>query len=386
MAKAHTSAIKALTTTLELPFDIRLVALAGRNPGRTEATSLQWGFESWTTDWRKLIDDPAVQVLVNLTGNTMHAAPSIAALENEKHVLCEKPLAISQSDIEAMLLAAASSPAVNSCGYNYRFVPAVRLAKEIVSSGRLGALRHVSIAYEQDWAAKPSARQGWRFDDPVQGSSVYDLSHIIDLLRWIVGEPTSVTASIASALTTAPAGQAGVRDARLGSDPEDSYSALVRTEQDIVATLRASRIATGRKGRQVLDITGDKGSVSWDMEDLNRLKVFIEDEDNRTSGYRDVIITEMDHPFMNYWYAPGHIIGWDHTLIHQWISVLAAVTGFDPQVPTDFATFEDGARAVAVANSIRKSSQTQSWVSVERSEVIKAASARTVSPSSARLS
>jgi predicted dehydrogenase len=369
MAKAHTGALKALSTTLELPFDIKLASLAGRSPGRTEATARQWGFESCTTDWRQLVDDPQVQIVVNLTGNSMHAAPSVAALEHGKHVLCEKPLATSEADIAAMLHAARTNPGINACGYNYRFVPAVRLARELVLSGRLGALRDVSIAYEQDWASKPQARQGWRFDNPVEGSTVYDLSHIIDLFRWIVDEPSAVLATVASLDNGLEAGRMGVREARIGTDPEDSYSALVRTRGGLVATFHASRIATGRKGRQRLEITGERGAVAWDMEDLNRLQVFLADDDTRISGYKDVIVTEMDHPFMNYWFAPGHIIGWDHTVIHQWISVLAAVTGFDPQVPTDFATFEDGARAVSIADSIRSSAEHQRWTAIETEDL-----------------
>ncbi|MBT8162234.1 Gfo/Idh/MocA family oxidoreductase [Arthrobacter sp. GN70] len=364
------NALKALSTTLDLPFDIKLAALGGRSPERTEKAAKQWGFESYTTDWRRLVDNPQVHVLVNLTGNSMHAEPSIAALQLGKHVLCEKPLATSNADVAAMVDAARSSTGINACGYNYRFVPAVRLAKQLVSSGRLGPLRDVNIAYEQDWASKLPARQGWRFDNPVEGSAVYDLSHIIDLFRWIVDEPDAVTATVGSLRPVSE--NTGVSDAIIGADPEDSYTALVRTDGGLLATFRASRIATGRKGRQRLEITGEHGSLVWNMEDLNRLQVFIEDQDNTISGYRDVLVTEMDHPFMNYWFAPGHIIGWDHTVIHQWISVLAGITQFDPSIPADFATFEDGARAVSVADSIRQSAREQRWIKVGASQSVRA--------------
>lgn len=371
MAKAHTHALRALSTTLELPFDIRLVSLGGRAADRTEAMRARWGFESSTTDWRQLVDNPEVDVVVNLTGNAMHAAPSIGALETGKHVLCEKPLATTRADVAAMLQAARSSAAVNACGYNYRFVPAVRLARELVLSGRLGRLRHVNIGYEQDWASKDSARHGWRFEDPVEGSSVYDLSHIIDLLRWIGGEPSMVIASIAARTPAdAAAGSAGIKETIIGQDHEDSYSALVRMESGIVANLRGSRIATGRKGSQFLEITGEEGSLLWNMEDLNRLQVYLQSDDggSQLAGYRNVMATELEHPFMDYWYAPGHTIGWDHTVIHQWISVLAAITGFNPDIPTDFARFEDGARAAATADTIRVSAHDQKWTPVPIAE------------------
>ncbi|WP_271986286.1 Gfo/Idh/MocA family protein [Pseudoclavibacter terrae] len=359
MARAHTRALQVLRTAAELPFDVELSHLAGRDPARTDRAAEQWGVTRASTDWRALVDDPAVDVVVNLTGNDTHAAPSIAALQLDKHVLCEKPLAISAVDLERMLAAAQASTAIAACGYNYRFVPALRVAKELLESGGLGELRQFSIGYEQDWASLDADRTGWRFDDHVAGSCVYDLSHILDLLRWFTGDPTAVVANIA---TRGKAGE-GARPAALGVDPEDSYEALATLGTGTTAVLRASRIATGRKGRQFVELTGSLGTVTWDMEDMNRLKVFLEgDRASGVAGFRDVLVTETEHPFMRHWYAPGHTIGWDDTVLHQWISLIGTITGFDPNLPSDVATFEDGARAVQFADAIRESSATRSWV------------------------
>jgi predicted dehydrogenase len=185
-------------------------------------------------------------------------------------------------------------------------------------------------------------------------------------MRWITGEPSAVIASISARVDEEIAsGNAGVRESMVGVDHEDSYSALVRLESGVVANLRGSRIATGRKGSQFIEITGEEGSLLWNMEDLNHLRVFLEaDARSGLAGYRNVIATELEHPFMKYWYAPGHIIGWDHTIIHQWISILAAITGFDSSVPTDFARFEDGARAAAIADALRTSAHEQRWTTV----------------------
>jgi predicted dehydrogenase len=357
MARAHTHALRALAD-LELPGpSIRLRTVVSRELSRAEQTAARLGYETATDDWRAAVDDPAVDIVLNVAANQLHAAPSIAALEAGKHVVCEKPLANQLETAGAMAAAAAKhSESVAACAYNYRFVPAVRLVRDLIEEGRLGTIRHARFSYLQDWAGTPAARTGWRFADAAEGSSVADYSHLIDLARWLIGEPAAVCASVA----TLDRGE-GLRPAASGRDHEDWYAALVQLTSGATATLEASRVATGSKGRQSFEIFGSEGAVSWDMEDLNRLRFFSQQDagDPTTAGPRGILVTEPTHPYLKHWWAPGHILGWEHTLVHQWIDVLDGVAG---QGDNSAATFADGLQACRVVAAIQRSSSDATWV------------------------
>lgn len=184
---------------------------------------------------------------------------------------------------------------------------------------------------------------------------MYDLSHILDLLCWLVDSPVEVIAEISTLAV-----DGGARSARPG-DPEDACVALARMPEGVNATVRMSRIATGRKGTQRVELIGEHGRVESDMESLNTLIVDIPGEDSQIDGVRSVLVTEAHHPFQRHWYAPGHVIGWDDTVLHQWISVMSAITGSPSGVPTDFADFAQGARAVRIADALRRSASTRQW-------------------------
>lgn len=359
MAKAHMSALRRLPVMADLPFDLSFVALAGRDPARTEHTGTAWGFARTTTQWQSIVDDPEVDILVNLAGNDAHAAPSIAALRLGKHVLCEKPIATDLDEVTAMVAAASASSAISVVGYNYRFVPALQLVRRLLEEGQLGALRAVNVSYEQDWAASAVSRTGWRFEDAGGGSTVFDLSHILDLLCWLVDTPVEVIAEMSTLVADGT-----VRPVQSG-DPEDTCVALARMPGGITATVRMSRIATGRKGAQRVELIGSLGRVEWDMESLNTLVVDISGGDPLTDGPRSVLVTEPQHPCQRHWYAPGHIIGWDDTVLHQWISVMSAITGSPTEVPTDVADFAQGARAVRVADALRRSASSRQWTACD---------------------
>lgn len=361
MARAHTHALRALAD-LDLPGPaIRLRTVISRDPGRAERTAARLGYETSTDDWRRAVDDPGVQILLNVAANGLHPEPSIAALESGLHVVCEKPLA---SDLPAATnmadVAASNSDTVAACAYNYRFVPAVQLVHEMIEEGRLGELRHVRINYLQDWAGTAVSRTGWRFAGTGEGSSIADYSHIIDLLRFLIGEPVEVSSAIGTL-----DGAGALRPALAGRDHEDWYAALVRLESGAAATLEASRVATGAKGKQSFEIYGSEGTVTWDMEDLNRLRYFDRHDaaDPRTAGARDILVTEPVHPYLRHWWAPGHILGWEHTLVHQWIALLDRISGRGGE---SVATFADGLRACQVVEAIQRSNSTASWVPLVR--------------------
>lgn len=364
MARAHSHALRAIADLgTGLP-PVRLVRIGGRDAGRADHAARRLGFDGATADWRDVVHDPGVSVVVDAAANALHAEPSLAALGTGKHVVCEKPLATTLADADRLAVAAGSSPGqVAVCSYNYRFVPALRLARVLIGSGRLGTLRQLRAGYLQDWAGDTANRHGWRFDRAAEGNSVADYSHIIDLTRWLVGEPVAVCGLVG---TLDPA-TAGLRPARIGSDHEDWYAATLRTDSGVLVSLEASRVATGWKGRQYLELVGARGTVTWDMEDLNRLRVYLRDDETggpaEIAGFRDVLVTEPAHPFLRYWWAPGHGLGWEHTLVHEWIAILAAVADLPGQVD-DLPTFADGRQACRVVEAIRASSAAGGWQAV----------------------
>lgn len=355
IARAHAHALRTLWhLTPEAPAT-RLVAIAGRDPGRTAAAARAWGFERATTDWREVVEDPEVDFVANLAATDTHTQPVLHALALGKAVLCEKPLAPTPGEAASMRDAAATAGVVAVCGYNYRFVPALRLARHLVATGALGEVRQFRGCFLQDWAN--GSRAGWRFEDPVAGSTLGDLSHTLDLLAWLVGPPTEVVG-----LTSAIDPGGGMRHDHAGV-PDDAFSALLRLDGGVTATVEGSRVATGWKGRNAVEVVGSTGTVWWDMEDLNRLHVFLaEPAGSVAGGFRDVLVTEANHPYLDLWWPTGHVLGWEHTLTHQWFDTLRAHAGLgdDPDLPS----FDDGVRATRMVDALRRSAETRGWVAV----------------------
>jgi predicted dehydrogenase len=336
ITRAHVHALHTLNHLAPLARPVRLVALAGRRPEPLEAAATELGFERSTTRWEELIDDPEVDVVANLTAVNGHTEPCLAALRAGKAVLCEKPLAPTLDDARALRDAAEDAGVTNAVGFNYRYVPAVALAAELVGAGRLGDLRHYRALYLQDYqvaGGQPRSSGG--------AGAVLDYAHLVDMLRFLAGEPESVTARVSSFV----------------SDIDDAYAAVLELPGGATATLEASRVASGWKGRHRIELNGADGSLWWDMEDPNRLHVFLfADEREGLGGFRDVIVTQPDHPFLSHWWPPGHVLGWEHSFVHQWRDFLDAVLEERP-VPERQASFEDGYRAAVLCEAINASAR-----------------------------
>ena len=334
IARAHAHALHTLNHLRPLAKRIRLVTMAGRHADGVAAAAGELGFERWTTSWEELVEDPEVDVLANVSALEVHAAPSIAALELGKPVLCEKPLGADAAESGRMLAAAEEAGVTHACGFNYRFVPAVRLAYETIAAGRLGEPRHFRFLYLQDWKTAG--------DQPrlsLDAGAVRDYAHLADLLFHFGAEPLSVSATTS----------------RFVSEAEDAYTAAFELAGGAAATLEASRCATGWKGRQRLEVNGSEGSLWWDMEDVNRLHVFfVQDEREGLGGFRDVLVTQPDHPFLAGWWTPGHVLGWEASFVNQWREFLQAVLEERP-VPNTQASFEDGYRAAVLCEAILES-------------------------------
>jgi predicted dehydrogenase len=342
MGKAHSTAFLNIHHMVwPPPLVPRLVAIAGRDETAVANAARRYGYERATTDWRELVADPAIGLFDNGGPNGVHAEPTIAAAEAGKHVLCEKPLGRSAEEAYEIWRRVAATGVKHLCGFNYRFVPAVRLARELIEAGELGEIRHFRARYLQDWG-DDATLDTWRFDPEDAGSGAMgDLAtHVIDLGRFLVGELTALSA-LARAFVP-------------GRRVDDAVEAVVEFERGAVGTIEATRLALGRRNALQWEINGSKGSLWFDLERMNELEVFRADGD-RARGAKTVLVSEADHPFYEYWWPPGQIIGWGDTFLHEIAHLLDAIAHDRPVAPYG-ATFEDGYRAAEVCDAILRSS------------------------------
>jgi predicted dehydrogenase len=329
--------------------------VAGRDEEAVHEAAARYGFTRHYTDWERLVEDPAVDLLDNGGPNHLHAAPSIAAAEAGKHVICEKPMARDAAEAKRMLAAARRSGVKHMVGFNYRFVPAVRLAYDLIQGGRLGEIRHFRAVYLQDWLLDPAAPHSWRLERRSAGSGALgDLgAHVIDLARFLVGEPRSISASSRTFVGERPLAEGR---GRRPVDVDDAFAAVVEFEGGCLGTVEASRLATGRKNHLQFEINGSAGSLSFDLERLNELRVYWAAAAPGATGWTEVLVTEPDHPFISNWWPPGHVLGWEHTFVHEMAHFLDAVANDRPVAPLG-ATFEDGYRNAVVCDAILQSAE-----------------------------
>lgn len=354
MGKAHSNAYRTIPYMTCPPLVPRLVSVAGRSETKVAEAAKRYGFAAYSTDWRDLLGDDAVGLFDNCGPNSVHAEASIAAAESGKHVLCEKPLGRNAVESYEAWQSVEKARVKHMCAFNYRFVPAVRLAKEIIDAGELGEIRHFRGRYLQESIADPDFPMTWRLQREIAGSGALgDLgAHIIDLGRYLVGEVSAVMAATRTFIPERPGGKV---------DVDDAFEAVVEFEGGAVGTLEASRFCLGRKNALAWEINGSKGSIAFDLERLNELQVALHNADSKRAddGFRTVLVSEAEHPFWEYWWPPGHMIGWEHTFIHEIHHLLTAIAEDRPVGPHG-ATFEDGYRAAEICDAILRSAATGS--------------------------
>jgi len=335
MGKAHTRAFRE-ARALHAPLAPELVSLSGRTAEKVEAARRELGWAEAVTDWREQVADERIGLFDNGGPNALHAEPTIAAARNGKHVLCEKPLGRTADESLEIWREAERAGVVHMCGFNYRFVPAVRLAREMLEAGELGDLFHFRARYLQSWGV--DAPPSWRFDREAAGSGALgDLgAHIVDIGRYLVGEPVAVSAVVKTFIE--------------GHEVDDTFAATVEFDNGVVGTLEASRLARGRINQNAFEVNGSRGSLAFDVERLNELEV----ADER--AFRRVLVTEPEHPFMSFWWPPGHIVGWGDTFTHEIHHLLTAIAG-EAAVAPHGATFEDGYRCAEVCDAIVRSAE-----------------------------
>ena len=356
MCTAHVNAWRTLPyMAYPPPARPRLTGIASRRSADAEAAAGRYGFERAYTDWREMIADPAIQLVDNCGPNNIHAEVNIAALDAGKHVLCEKPLGRNAAESRRMLEAARRAGGKHMAAFNYRFVPAVRKARLMIEQGALGQIHHFRARYCQDWLADPEHPRVWRLQKALAGSGALgDLgSHIVDLARFLVGEPTVVNARLKTFVSERPLPENPSE--RGPVDVDDAFVALVEFENGAIGTLEATRFAVGHRNANIFEINGSKGSLKFNLERLNELEVHSRaDAANSQAGFRSELITEPDDPFIEWWWPPGHTIGWEHTFVHEIHHLLDAVAN-DADVAPYGATFEDGWRCDVILEAIVRS-------------------------------
>lgn len=359
MGRAHSNAMLKLPYMIYPPPAIpKLVALCGRNEEEVAKVATRFGYDGYYTDWRKMLDDDRIELFDNGGPNNVHEEPCIMAAEAGKHILCEKPMARTAEEAKRMWEAVEKAGVKGLVAFNYRFVPAMCQARDLIASGALGKIYHFRAVYLQDWLMPQfDTPRYWRLDKSIAGTgAIGDLaSHIIDLGHYLVGSRIQTIAGITKTfIQERPLpDQAGTGKV----DVDDAFAAVIEFENGVVGTLEGSRLAGGRKNYNVIEINGEKGSIHWNLERMNELQVYwMEEEPKETLGFHNVMVTEDYHPWLSHWWPPGHIIGWEHTFVHEIAHLLDCIVN-DKEIGPSGATFEDGYNACVVSDAILESAQ-----------------------------
>jgi predicted dehydrogenase len=354
MAKAHANAFRTIPHIF-WPGTVRpeLAALAGRTESRAREAAVRYGFDRYTTDWRTLVDDEHIDVFDNVGPDALHVEPTLAAIEAGKHVACEKPLALSASDCERLWRAAEARGVKHLACFNYRFLPAVRLAATLIEQGELGEVFEARFRYSQHRGMDPSASP-W-----VVGTLNAIGCHVIDQARFLVGEITDVSAVVRGPMSE--------QRAAAGVDPGipiDSVHMVVEFAGGAAGVLDTSSVASGRRNQLAWEINGSRGSVAWDLEDLNVLRVHRRGGDARLDGFTDVIVCENVHPLAGAWWDTAHLLGWEHAHVNMLAHFCDAVVTGAPVEPYG-ATFLDALRAAQVSEAALASARGGRRVTVD---------------------
>jgi predicted dehydrogenase len=372
MGKAHSNAWRQVNRFFpDLPARVELATICGRDAAAVERARDLLGWQKAETHWRRMLEDPAIDIVDICTANDTHAEIAIAAAKAGKAILCEKPLARTVAEAKEMASAVKKAKVVNMVCHNYRRIPAVALAKRLIDEGELGnRIYHFRARYAQEWLVNPNFPLTWRLQKDVAGSGTHgDINaHIIDLGRYLVGELAEVCGMMETFVKDRPLMEPGSVPPRPASSGkrgkvtvDDAVSWIGRFKNGTLANLEATRFACGRKNNITFEINGEKGSLFFDFEDMNRLKFFSTADPQHRRGFNDIIVTDRDtHPYAKNWWPPGHIVGYEHTFVNTIADFVSAVaTGKSVQ-----PTFEDGLMNQRVLEAVEQSARKRAWVKV----------------------
>jgi len=364
MGRAHSNAYAKVNHFFDLDYRPVLKAACARNAEQVKAFADQWGYESTETDWRKLIERKDIDAVDICTPNDLHKDIAIAAAEAGKMVLCEKPLARTGAEGEPMVKAVEKAGVANMVWYNYRRVPAVTLAKQLIDEGRLGKIFHYRAVFLQDWTIATDLPQGgqalWRLDVGAAGSGVTGdlLAHCFDTALWMNGPIDSVTAMTETFVKERMHNLTGKVEP-VGID--DACALLARFSNGSLGTFESTRYARGHKALYTFEINGEHASIAWDLHDLHRLSYFDHRDDSLVRGWRSVHVTDGDMPYMDKWWVPGLQIGYEHSFVHQVADFLEGLAKGEPAAPT----FRDALATQYLCDAVLASAKNGSWQKVK---------------------
>ncbi len=361
MGRTHSNGFKQLQSFFpELAYKPILKVVCCRTPDKVRAFAEQWGYESTETDWKAVIARDDVDAIDICTPNDSHAEIAIAAAARGKMVLCDKPLSRTLEEGNRMVAAINKARVPNTVWYNYRRLPAVTLAKQIIDSGKLGKVFHYRANFLQDWTISPELPQGgdglWRLDASVAGSGVTGdlLAHCIDTAMWLNGSIKDVSA-VTETFIKERVHQATGKVQKVSID--DACLFHCHFENGSLGLFESTRYARGHKALYTFEINGEHGSIRWDLHDLNRLEYFDHRDESIVRGWRSILVTDGDQPYMKRWWVPGLIIGYEHSFIHQAADFFKSLETGEPCHPT----FEDALETEKVCSAVLESANTRSW-------------------------
>lgn len=360
MGRTHSNAYRRVTNFFDSDLQPQLTAVCGRNPEKLAEFARRWGYESTEQDWRALVARKDIDLIDIATPNNTHTEIAIAAAQAGKIVLCEKPLATDLAQATRMVEAVEKAGVPNMVWYNYRRVPAVTLAKQLIDEGRLGRIFHYRAKFLQDWTISQDVPQGgqalWRLDADAAGSGVTGdlLAHCIDTALWLNGHIDKVSATTETFVKQRQhTGTGKMEEVRI----DDASAFLARFANGSLGTFEATRYARGHKALYTFEINGEHASIAWDLHDLHRLQYFDHRDTGKLRGWRSIHITDSDHPYMQHWWVPGLQIGYEHTFVHQVADLLEGLAKNNVPGPS----FRDALATEHVIDAVLKSARNESW-------------------------
>jgi len=370
MGKAHSNGLKKLPMFFDLDADIKMKVLCGRDPEWVKQSAAKFGWDDIETNWVEMFKRSDIDVVDITAPSNVHKEIAIAAMESGKNVFCEKPLALNVADAREMVAAAQKSGVKNQIGFNYRFVPAICLAKKMIDDGVLGKIFHFRGVFLQDWIIDPNFPLVWRLDKSVAGSgSLGDLgAHVIDTARFLVGDFKKVVGIEKTFVNKRPivekmiglSGSASANSPMGDVTVDDATLMMGEFECGALCSIEASRFANGHNNDMSFEINGSKGSIRFSFERMNELEFYNNEDPNGLKGFRTISVTEGNHPYINAWWPAGHVIGYEHTFVHEFYEFFSSIINDTPNSPD----FVEGMKCSQVIEAIETSIKNGCWINI----------------------
>lgn len=373
MGKAHSHAYKDVSMFFDLKYKPHMKVICGIEEDEIKEAAKKYGWSEYTTKWEEVVNDKDIEVVDISSPSDTHLQIALAAAEKGKHIFCEKPMATTLEESRMMLASVEKHKVKHMIGFNYRRVPAVQLAKRLIDEGKIGKIHHFRGVYLQDWIVKPEFPLVWRLQKKIAGSGALgDIgAHIIDLARFLVGELDEVCAVSETFIKERPildnnsiSGLEAKADntMKMGTvDVDDATTFIARFSNGALCNIESTRFATGRKNGLGFEINGSLGSLKFEFENMNILQYYSGNDPQYITGFKNILVTESVHPYINNWWPAGHIIGFEHTFVHEIADFLTAISSDSLPTPN----FYDGVACQRIITAVEKSAEEHKWVKLD---------------------